>query len=820
MADIIDRNKSYTNKDFQSLYTELLDLVPKLTSKWTPSESNEADPGVVLIKLMAVLGDKLNYNIDKQILECFPGTVTQRRNARQLYDLIGYPMKWYRSATLPISFRIKNETPKTDVIIPKFTPITDAKNQINYVTLQEVVLSVEGDSRYNLHPVEAMQGILNPLTVNGSEKIRIVDLDENYRIYFNGTHIAENGIFISDYGADDLGWTQVDNIDAYPLGSKVYQFKVSDDESNAYIQFPIDINVLVGSSDAVSIKYLTTAGASGNISPNILENFGESKEDKGVKDLDGNPQEENVTIIQSSGSINGSDPESIDDAYRNSRLIIGTFNTLITRKDYENYIRRLMNNNRPLVSNCVISDRTNDINLTRKLLALDGFTERYYVRATKSEYDSEGHYQGNLEALTAYDLVLYALEPSTDYETAFTPIITKEFRFAIEQAVEQTKAVNQDYHMPIGMNDDVHYLFRNMYKLKGQVVTTDKLTKIEAEKLEEKINLALQQKYSAYNVEFGSSVDYSELIEYIQSIDPRIKTVALDNPSYQVQKAYYKATKSGDQAVGDMAYETLTDSDKQDLVARMIAGGNVQLFEFNNYFNKDFGQNNITIRNSSNTPYGNEDITSISTASNITLDSTNGSDLKPYSLRKNEVIQLFTPYYKTITQYSTGCKAEYITNGTVNIPANVDYKLADNEQIKLSYVNSENKPVVEYITDKAVINCTKALEPKKEITLANGSTLSVKRQSTSKINKGTPYIIILNKNATLDNEIKKFDLDPHQSIILESDEYLIYTNPGATELIMLGSGTEIVNDSDNKIYEDASNISFDDIDADNISAID
>ena len=29
----------------------------------------------------------------KQILENFPATVTQRRNARQLYDVIGYRMK-------------------------------------------------------------------------------------------------------------------------------------------------------------------------------------------------------------------------------------------------------------------------------------------------------------------------------------------------------------------------------------------------------------------------------------------------------------------------------------------------------------------------------------------------------------------------------------------------------------------------------------------------------------------------------------------------------------------------------------------------------
>lgn len=85
-------NTSYTNKDFQSIYPELLDLVKKLTNKWDPSLSNESDPGVVLLKLNALIADKNNYNIDKNVLECFPTTVTQEGNARRLYDSLGYKM--------------------------------------------------------------------------------------------------------------------------------------------------------------------------------------------------------------------------------------------------------------------------------------------------------------------------------------------------------------------------------------------------------------------------------------------------------------------------------------------------------------------------------------------------------------------------------------------------------------------------------------------------------------------------------------------------------------------------------------------------------
>ena len=57
-------NQSYINKDFQTIYPELLDLVKKLTYKWDPTISNESDPGVLLIKLNAIIADKNNYNIE------------------------------------------------------------------------------------------------------------------------------------------------------------------------------------------------------------------------------------------------------------------------------------------------------------------------------------------------------------------------------------------------------------------------------------------------------------------------------------------------------------------------------------------------------------------------------------------------------------------------------------------------------------------------------------------------------------------------------------------------------------------------------------
>ena len=74
--DLRISNQSYTSKDFYQIYPELLELVEGLTERWSPASSNESDPGVVLLKLNAIIGDKNNYNIDKNILETFPVSVT------------------------------------------------------------------------------------------------------------------------------------------------------------------------------------------------------------------------------------------------------------------------------------------------------------------------------------------------------------------------------------------------------------------------------------------------------------------------------------------------------------------------------------------------------------------------------------------------------------------------------------------------------------------------------------------------------------------------------------------------------------------------
>lgn len=113
------------------------------------------------------------------------------------------------------------------------------------------------------------------------------------------------------------------------------------------------------------IKYTISSGQQGNIKSNTITSL---YTDITTIPLDTNITSESsvindkISILQSEPVTNGADPEDLDSAYYNYKKTIGTFNTLVTKKDYENAIYKLTESNQPIISNCIVSDRTNDIN--------------------------------------------------------------------------------------------------------------------------------------------------------------------------------------------------------------------------------------------------------------------------------------------------------------------------------------------------------------------------------------------------------------------------------------------------------------------------
>ena len=374
------QNISYTNLDFSSIYTEVLDMVIQLTKDWNPAISDESDPGVVLVKLSALLADKCNYNIDKSILEAFPLSVTQESNARQLYEQLGYYMHWYRAATTEVQLTWKGSSYLDSsgntfaFTIPKFTTVTNDNETVVYTlvgtagdsdtVVSDGVLYSTASKQLNMI---AYEGVPTTYTFNGQSVITPNMVDNNNRLYFATPYVFENGIFITNKDQNNYAeWKRVDNLYEYSYNELRYKFGYDSSSNLCYIEFPDNYAQLFGSG--IEIVYLTfsTTESYADVPAQYLSKF--LKELSVVNDTDGiiTLGADTITIYNIIPATGHKEKEAINDAYKNYKKTVGTFKTLITLRDYLNYIRSEDLN---ICSNAIVTDRTNDIQNTYKILS-------------------------------------------------------------------------------------------------------------------------------------------------------------------------------------------------------------------------------------------------------------------------------------------------------------------------------------------------------------------------------------------------------------------------------------------------------------------
>lgn len=377
---------SPTHKDFYQIWNELLETAGKLSERWDPSSStNESDPGIVLLKVLAAVSDKLNYNIDKNILEAFMPSASQRESMAKLCEMMGYNMKYYRAATTRVSITYKGEAfnEKAELYqipIDIFTNVKSGDGAINYVITEPASIT---RTRLGVE-VSAIAGELVTCTTNDANNLIYLDsLDDNYRYYLPETQIAENGLFILNAITNSEGqyageikavenfWERVENLNTVPLGSKVFKFGFDSARAIPYVQFPEDINTIIG--DGLVINYIRSRGVSENISARTLSKlekpFSWSASSSG-ENLLSTLSVDDFRVTNYSAAVNGNNPETLEQAYNNFKRVVGTFDTLVTCRDYMNKIYSLTeqdldiysNSTAPVVSNINVADVRTDIN--------------------------------------------------------------------------------------------------------------------------------------------------------------------------------------------------------------------------------------------------------------------------------------------------------------------------------------------------------------------------------------------------------------------------------------------------------------------------
>ena len=786
-------NKSYTNKDFNTIYSELLDLVLTLTNKWDPTHSNESDPGVVLIKLAALMADKNNYNIDKNILECFPLSASQEGNVRAFYDLLGYSMGWYNSATCYVNIT-SNEDNNVSLEPFKYI-ISDSDGKINYTLMGQTEIGdtitlTKGKSQQGL----VMEGAIQDFTVGGSNIVKLENLDNNLRLYFSEKNVAENGIFISNLKdgkfnyANVQNWVKVDNLASTESTQKCYKFGVLPNSNTCYIQFSPNINRDI--ADGLIIKYLVSNGENGRIAANVINTFSGDV-------LGTNQNKITLKVYNPSASIGGYNPQDLEDAYTDYKRVINTFSTLVTEKDYENFIYELRDTltNRPIVSNVVVSDRTDDIDKTNYVVRL----QSDLTSSKKLEIEEKD----GKPVINAYNIAIYALRPPTnlntakDYNATFTPV-DKGQENDIEALIENVKSIQHDYidtHPSSG--NPIPYIYKNQYTLQGTVYTYNKVTDSEARDIEDNIQKALFNNFNAREVEFGYDVSYDHLVDVITRADSRIRLVALNQPEYYLtQMNSDGATKSGDE-------QSLSAAVKKGLLTKMISKGNVELFNYDKRFNWDFGQ-------LSSKTY--DKISSITTKTVITA-----KNDTQVTVRDNENVQFFRDNYIVKTSYSTYVTYSYEGNDTSpdSLSEGIIYNLTENDKLKVSYTNEDGQKIGPLTLTGFIRPVNVSIEKSPVANYSNylsgNQAIEVLELNTYTLKSGTKCFWVTT-DFEIENDEIKYTLFGTKvgERILDNNEYFIYLDESQNILNILQSGTKLTRDdaSSELVYSTSLNINI------------
>lgn len=305
----------YDKRDYYSIMELLKEKASEFSSnRWT--DFSDGDIGTVLLKLMAMLGDMNNYQIDRTLNELYLDNAVDKSSLISLCKLIGYEPRHYEAAKTTIKLKGKDDTVVPDgSVLGKFSSFTDTDKEKFYTTLDD------GTFINNICEVDAYEGT-HVLKTYSLEDINLLG-----QIYFDDYQIGMNTFRVK---VGNREYTQVDDV-RYSTGGLEYSVHVSE-ERLVYIQFPSYWRDYIIETANIEINYLLCTGIEGRIGENVLVN---------INELNGNLSNTSVTIYNNTVSTGGYDPETVREIKNSAPQFAKTMNTIVTLEDFKDVMENI-----------------------------------------------------------------------------------------------------------------------------------------------------------------------------------------------------------------------------------------------------------------------------------------------------------------------------------------------------------------------------------------------------------------------------------------------------------------------------------------------
>ncbi|WP_274916906.1 baseplate J/gp47 family protein [Streptomyces sp. WZ-12] len=321
----------YTSRDFDGFRDAMLDHAAQIFPEWTGR--NAADFGVVLVELMAYMGDILSYYQEAAAREAFLSTATRRESIIELARMLGYTPDVAAPAAGTVVLATE-EAQATDVLVPQGTKVTTAylpelDGPLVYETIADTTLTAKGGSAA-IGVVEGTTAGTVPLTVRrrtGQEHEVLVEAlgisngQRDQRITLAESPVILDSIRLwGDGGEDAIEWRRVDSLMEYGPSDTVFEVSTSLDGRTALVLGDGITGATPALGQPMYAAYRTGGGSRGNIAAGALVDIADG--------LAG------VYVVSSSAMTGGRDLESLESIRASAPKAHRTQDRAVSLRDY------------------------------------------------------------------------------------------------------------------------------------------------------------------------------------------------------------------------------------------------------------------------------------------------------------------------------------------------------------------------------------------------------------------------------------------------------------------------------------------------------
>jgi hypothetical protein len=175
----------YTNRDYDSIRMFLVTTARTVMPDWATA-GEVGDFGTLLLEMFSVVGDGLNYYIDRVGAEPFLQTAVRRQSLLAIADLLGYVPVAQQAATVVVTFTLD-----------------DTKYLDTYVTIPAgTVVQTKGDKNVGIPP--CLFEVAGPVTLGIAVRTATAGATEGRTV--NGEFVgSSNGAPLQDFMLTNIG---------------------------------------------------------------------------------------------------------------------------------------------------------------------------------------------------------------------------------------------------------------------------------------------------------------------------------------------------------------------------------------------------------------------------------------------------------------------------------------------------------------------------------------------------------------------------------------------------------------------------------------